>query len=91
MGASTWEAEAGGSLWVWGQHGLQSEFQYIQECYRETLSKNQNQKQKNLLKNLLVLCVCVCVCQIVLCMYTCLRPWRSEKDCLELDYEALSC
>jgi hypothetical protein len=24
---STWEAEAGGSLWVWGQPGLQSKFQ----------------------------------------------------------------
>jgi hypothetical protein len=26
----TWEAEAGGTLWVWGQPGLQSELQYSQ-------------------------------------------------------------
>ena len=29
---STWEAEAGGSLWV---QGLQSEFQDGQDCYTE--------------------------------------------------------
>lgn len=23
---STWETEAGTFLWIWGQHGLQSEF-----------------------------------------------------------------
>jgi hypothetical protein len=35
---STWEAETGGSLWVWGQPGLQSGFQDSQG-YRETLSQ----------------------------------------------------
>ena len=41
---STWEVEAGGSLWVWDQPGLQSEFQDSQGCYTETLSQKQKQK-----------------------------------------------
>ena len=35
---STWEAETGGSLWDWGQPGLQSGFQERLQSYRETLS-----------------------------------------------------
>jgi hypothetical protein len=43
--ASTWEAEAGGSLWVGGQPGLQSEFQDSQgytekPCLEEEKKKN---------------------------------------------------
>jgi hypothetical protein len=32
---NTWEVEAGGSLWVWGQLGLQSKFQDSQDCHIE--------------------------------------------------------
>ena len=44
---STWETEAGGSLWVWGQPGLQSKFQDRQSCYTEnSVSKKQNKTNK---------------------------------------------
>jgi hypothetical protein len=36
--SSPWEAEAGGSLWVRGQSGLQSEFQDIQVSTQWNLS-----------------------------------------------------
>ena len=43
---STWEAEVGRSLWVWGQPGLQSKFQDSQTSTEKT---NQPTKQtKNL-------------------------------------------
>ena len=42
----TQQAEAGGSMWVQGQPGLQSEFQDSQDCYTEKPSlKKQKQKQ----------------------------------------------
>ena len=41
------EAEAGGSLWVQWQSGLQSEFKESQSCYKEILSqKNQKRKKR---------------------------------------------
>jgi hypothetical protein len=44
---STWEAKEDGSLWVWGQLGLQSKFQFNQGVYRETVSqKTKTNKQK---------------------------------------------
>ena len=47
---STWEAEAGRSLWVRGQHSLQSKFQDRLQSYRETqfqkTKTNQTSKQK---------------------------------------------
>ena len=43
---STWETEAGGSLWVRGHPGLQSEFQDSQGYYTEKpcLKKQTNKK-----------------------------------------------
>ena len=41
---STWEAEAGGSLWVRGQPSLRSEFQYWLCSYWETLSQKTKKK-----------------------------------------------
>ena len=39
---STWEAEAGGSLWFWSYPGLQSEFQDRLQSYLEPyLEKNE--------------------------------------------------
>ena len=46
---STGEVEAGGSLWLWGQPGLQSEFQDSQGYTEKSCLKKQNiikQKQK---------------------------------------------
>ena len=44
---STWEAETGGSLWVWGQPGLQSEFQDSQDyTEKPCLEKKQKEKRK---------------------------------------------
>lgn len=45
---STQAAGAGGSLWILGQLGLQSEFQDIQGCYKEKpyLKKPKTNKQK---------------------------------------------
>ena len=42
---STWEAEAGRSLWAWGQPSLHSELQASQE-HRETLTKKKNKQKK---------------------------------------------
>jgi hypothetical protein len=39
-------AETGRSLWIWGQPGLQNEFQGSQGCYIEKQTKKQKQKQK---------------------------------------------
>ena len=45
---STWEAEAGGSLWIQGQPGLQSEFQDSQGCTEKPYLKRQKAtKQQN--------------------------------------------
>jgi hypothetical protein len=43
----TWEAEAGGYLWVWGQPGLYSKFQDSQS-YITKRSCLKDQKKKNL-------------------------------------------
>jgi hypothetical protein len=42
---STQEAEAGRSLWVWGQPGLQSEFQDSQGSTEKPFLKNKKAKQ----------------------------------------------
>ena len=47
---STWEAEAGGSLWVWGQPGLQELVPDKFQCYRETLSWKSKANQTKLNK-----------------------------------------
>jgi hypothetical protein len=41
-----WETGAGRSLWVWGQPGLQSEFQDSQGCYKEKPCLKKKKKKK---------------------------------------------
>ena len=48
---NTWEVETGRSLWIWGQCGLQSEFQdsqsyMIRPCLKRN-KHNNNNKQTN--------------------------------------------
>lgn len=43
---STWEGEAGWSLWAWDQRGLQSKFQVSQSCYTDSPCLRTN-KQKS--------------------------------------------
>ena len=48
---STWEAEIGGSLWVWGQPGLQSKFQDSQgytekPCLKKPIKKEKERERK---------------------------------------------
>jgi hypothetical protein len=42
---STWEAEAGGSLWIWGQLGLEWVFQESQGYTEKSCLKKQNKQQ----------------------------------------------
>ena len=66
---STLEAEAGGSLWVWGQPSLQSEFQGSQE-------KLLSWEIENL--NIYITYIHICVC---VCMFLCRRVYNmSERE-----------
>ena len=53
---STQEAEAGGSLWFWGQPGLHTEFQDSQDCFTEKLCLKKQTKQKT--ERIIVMKVC---------------------------------
>jgi hypothetical protein len=44
--SSTWEVEAGRSLWVWGQSGLQKEFQDSQDYTEKPCFEKQNKQKK---------------------------------------------
>ena len=46
-----WEAEAGGSLWVQDQPGLQSKSQDRHQSYRETLSHGEKKKKAETLEH----------------------------------------
>ena len=62
---STWETEAGGSLWVQGQPGRHSEFQanqdyMVRSCLKYKQNKPKPKQQNSHFKSGLFLFVCMC-------------------------------
>ena len=84
---NTWNTEAGGSLWVQGQPGLQSEFQDSQDCYTE---KPCLKRTKNKQKNLYFICMPAHNLICFTCMCTIRMPdacWGHKK---ELDLQTVA-